>query len=253
MTFRRLAAAALAPVLLVAAGGCASRRTVQDLQRKVGALQSENFELRKQLAEARVRLESTRGAQGAVLTPPAEADSAQDFEAPMEPGPPASLEGSRVIYSEPITDAPAPPRAGVTGRVSPGRSVVAPGGGPEALMEAARRSLDAGDARAAGDLFARIVAEHPNHALADDAQAGVGDAQFHLGRHEDAIASYRKVSELFPFGDRVPYAFLKIAFAHLALDQRDLALDGFRTVSEAFPGTEAATVARQQIAHLTRR
>jgi TolA-binding protein len=98
--------------------------------------------------------------------------------------------------------------------------------------------------------FQQIVSGYPQDALADDAQFGVGEAYFQMGRYQDALAAYRLVIDQFPFGDQVPFAFLKVAFAHLALEQRDQAMDNFRTVSEAFPGTEAATVARQQIAHL---
>ena len=110
--------------------------------------------------------------------------------------------------------------------------------------------MDSGDSAAALAIFERMVSTYATDAMADDAQVGIGEAYFRMRRYEEAIGAYRKVADLFPYGDQVPFAFLKMGFAHLALNQRDLALDDFKTVSQAYPGTEAATVARQQIAHL---
>jgi len=120
-------------------------------------------------------------------------------------------------------------------------------------MDQAKDLLDRQDPEGAMSRFRQVVRGFPDDALADDAQFGLGECLFQMGRYEEAMVEYRKVGELFPFGDNVPLAFLKIGFAHLALNDRESALDNFRTVSEAYPGTEAATVARQQIAHLSRR
>ena len=82
--------------------GCATRQSVDGLQREVNRLQQQNFQLRKDLAEARVRMQMQ--AERDTAGPP-EAEA----EAPLDP-PRAGARGvgsatSAVIYSEPITDA----------------------------------------------------------------------------------------------------------------------------------------------------
>ncbi len=237
--------------LVVISGGCATRRSVDDLERKIGRVQQENFELRKELTEARVRLQMRQEqgpARSANPAPAAPAPVAREIPDTASAVPP-------VVYSEPITDA----ASYAAGSVLPGSGASVGQGAPHAgatgptpasLMDAGKASLDARHPESALMSFREVVAGSPGDALADDAQFGIGECYFQMGRYEEAIAEYRKVIDQFPFGDQVPYAFLKIGFSRLALEQRDQALDSFRTVSEAYPGTEAATVARQQIAHL---
>jgi len=236
--------------LVIGSGGCATRRSVDNLEQKISGMEKENFELRKALTEARVRLqmrEEQRPAEKTQASPAAAAPAAREVADTVATTPP-------VVYSEPITDA----ASYAAGSVLPGSSshpipqAGASGPSPQSLMDAGRASLDARHPEAALMSFREVVAGSPGDALADDAQFGIGECYFQMGRYEEAIVEYRKVVDQFPFGDQVPYAFLKIGFSRLALEQRDQALDSFRTVSEAYPGTEAATVARQQIAHLNR-
>ncbi len=247
--------------LATSASGCATRRTVQNLSQQVRRLEEENFQLRKDLTEARVRRqakeEAERTASGhpaserPAVAPPSETAGSGEIVS-------LSAETPRVVFSEPITEVPrevgrstamkrsATPAPGST----PGNILTAGAAEPSRLMGAARELLDQKMPEKALLAFQQIVSGYPGDALADDAQFGVGEAYFQMGLYQEALAAYRLVIDQFPFGDQVPFAFLKVAFAHLALDQRDQAMDNFRTVSEAFPGTEAATVARQQIAHL---
>lgn len=234
--------------LAVALGGCASPKAVKDLQNQVAELEQQNFELRKQLTETKVRLEirnealgrgSRAGSASLRFSVPGADATVADPKTPETPDTP------QVFYSEPMTPAD-------TGPASQPAAPVAARTEVPRLMSTAAKRLDDKESEAALALFRQIVSEYPNDPLADDAQFGSGECYFQMGRYEEAINEYRKVVNQFPFGDQVPFAFLKIGFAHLALEQRDLALDNFRNVSEAYPGTEAATVARQQIAHLSR-
>ncbi|HET9481931.1 MAG TPA: tetratricopeptide repeat protein [Candidatus Polarisedimenticolia bacterium] len=208
-------------------------QTVDQLERQVTKLERENFQLRKDLMEARVREQMKQSGvpSGGSAQVPAGDPPTSTLET-------SSIEGPRVVYSEPVTD----PSFSQIASTAPG--------GPPTLMEQGRRKLDARDPQAALADFRQVVMHHPTDALADDAQFGAGECFFQMGKYEEAIAEYRRVIEGFPFGDQVPSAFLKIGFSNLAMGRRDLALDSFKTVSEAYPGTEAATVARQQIAHL---
>ncbi len=243
-TTPRLAPFTIPCLLLVvlAANGCVPRSTARNLEQRVSRLEKDNLRLRKELAEAQVRLEMEKetrlqaapAAGTEVASKPEEAPSPQ--AAPMESADPL------VIYSEPITDP-----SGYTGGAGTGPSG---SGSTEALFASAIEMLDGGRAEEAMAVFGSIVRERPDDPLADDAQFGIGEALFRMGRYQEAIAAYRGVANDFPFGDTVPSAFLKMGFAHLALEQRESAMDSFVTVSDAYPGTEAATVARQQIAHL---
>lgn len=234
---------ALPALLALTSTSCVTRASSDSLQKEIAALQDENFRLRKDLAEARVRLEMAREADTRPLAPPSRAAAPPAKENPLGSVAPASDATPRVIYSEPIT-----PEEITRGTAASGAGGVVSAAGSR--LDLARQKLDARDPEGALVVFRSIATGQPDDPLADDAQFGAGECYFAMGRYEEAIAEYRMVINTFPFGDQVPFAFLKIGFAHLALDQRDLALDNFRSVSEAYPGTEAATVARQQIAHL---
>jgi tol-pal system protein YbgF len=229
--------------------GCATRQSVDSLHRQMQQLEQKNFQLRKELAEARVRAQIR-----------AERDSAAppQAEAPLAPSPAGSAEGESaapaVIFSEPITDASRytsgplsaqPPRGATPAARPAGRP-----GSPTVLMTQAREALDRHHPDVALTLFQQIVSTSPDDALADDAQFGTGECYFQQQKYEEAILAYRKVIQSFPYGDQAPSALLKIGFSQLALGQRGTALESFRSVSESYPGTEAATVARQQIGHL---
>lgn len=248
LTLRRSAPLVLALALTALSPGCALRQTVDDLQAQNEELQRKNFELRKELAEARLRASvggsTARAGASSREAAPRSGDPAPDRGDPEAAGaseavPSGPGPGAGVVYSEPITEIPA----------APAGSSAASGAAAE-LMRSAKGRLDAKDPEAALAAFREIVARHPQDALADDAQFGAGECYFAMGRFLEAISEYRGVIERFPYGDQVPLAFLKIGFSHLALEQRDQALDNFKTVSQAYPGTEAATVARQQIAHM---
>ena len=226
---------------------CVPRESAEATRKRLEALEKENFQLRKDLAEARVRLEMQMekagcSGKGSPDFPTGTAAKPVGGRAPAAVRPAPADSGPSVVYSEPITDASRfTSSSGASPTVAPSR-----------LMRSARESLDARDPAGAQAMFQQVVTRYRDDALADDAQFGVGECYFQMGRYEEAIAEYRKVVNDFPFGDQVPFAFLKIGFAYLAQEQRDLALDNFKTVSEAYPGTEAATIARQQIAHLSR-
>lgn len=232
--------------LIVALGGCATPQTVETLQTQVAELERQNFELRKQLAESKVRLDIRNEALGrgnsASSGSPRAAERLAETTV-LDPKTPENLQPTQIMYSEPMTPNDAAPTGGTS-------ATVAAGTGASSLMATASRRLDDKDPEGALALFRQIVSQYPSDQLADDAQFGAAECFFQMGKYEEAITEYQKVVNQFPFGDQVPFAFLKIGFAHLALEQRDLALDNFKNVSEAYPGTEAATVARQQIAHL---
>ena len=241
--------------LVCGSAGCASRRTVEQLEGEVRRLQQENFDLRKDLTEARVRRQmqadlASRTERRKASTPAAPLPRRPETRPESRAGGQDEPRAPAVIYSEPITDG----SAYITSTPSKARPSQ-PMPASEAsrmLMDSAQASLDVRDPEGALVHFREIVVNHPGEAIADDAQFGIGECYFQMGKYEEAMTEYRRVIDNFPFGDRVPYAWLKIGFAQLALEQRDVALRSFRTVSEGFPGTEAATVARQQIAHLNK-
>jgi len=231
------------------APGCASPRSMRDLEAEKQRLQAENLQLRKDLTESRVRMRmagivvpdasqipDTAQAGGAPAGRASTAPSVSDIAAPiLQPE----------IESEAISATETDPLRGPGTAGGPALQ-----GNPDALMQAGRSQLELRRADEALATFMDLSRRFPDSELADDAVQGAGDAYFQLARYEDAIVQYRQVAERFPHSDRVPWAFLQIGFAHLRMDQTERALDEFRTVSQAYPGTEAATVARQQIAHL---
>ncbi|MGH9868387.1 MAG: tetratricopeptide repeat protein [Candidatus Polarisedimenticolia bacterium] len=253
MTSRLLCRMLVAVILASGASACVTRQSVDVFRRDIERLQKENFELRKNLAEARVRAQMQ--AEGRAAPGPEKNAPAEATELPLPASGGRQDSSSGIIYSEPITDASRYTSGPLTARPasssrSGGGAHPAAVGSASTLMEEARRLLDDRKPQQALELFQQVVTGHSDDALADDAQFGVGECAFQMERYEEAMAAYRVVAERFPFGDQVPAAMLKIGFSRLALNQRDEALEVFKNVSATYPGTEAATVARQQIAHL---
>src|SRR5262249_32637483 len=104
--------------------------------------------------------------------------------------------------------------------------------------------FNSGNYAEAQQRFQEFLARSPESDLADDAQYWIGECFFSQKDYRRAILEFRKVIDQFPFGNRVPHAFLKVGLSYLALGERDRAAENLETVVEAFPKSDVATVAR---------
>ena len=65
-----------------------------------------------------------------------------------------------------------------------------------------------------------------------------------------ALQEFRKVPEMYPSGNKVPDALLKIGFAYAALGDKPTATKTMRQLVDAYPQSEAAKSARIRLKEL---
>jgi tol-pal system protein YbgF len=252
---RRLVRVAVHAVPLLVLAACAPRSSgiltteIQDLRNRI-------YEIQKRQAETEVAIQEIRemiaagGGQSArpVPNPAAAGSDTQPFEAPAVPGSTVEMDTSgptRALPDESARWEGPQPGAGAAG--SAGRPVGEP---PSAEGEHDRLYLDGyakfntGDHASAQRLFQEFLARAPGSELADDAQYWVGESFFAQKDYPRAILEFRRLIDQYPFGNRVPHAFLRIGLSYLALGERDRAAESLETVVEAFPKSDVATVAR---------
>ena len=111
----------------------------------------------------------------------------------------------------------------------PVRSAVTPAPTPlrkeevRPTYEAALRSYQSRRLRRAMGKFREVLnAPHP-HAWKDNAQYWIGECWYEEGKYERALAAFEKVSALYPKGNKVLHARIKIAYCHYRLGEYDKA------------------------------
>lgn len=113
-----------------------------------------------------------------------------------------------------------------------------------------RQALDtlrAGKHTEAIDGFRALVAAHPRHDLADNAQYWLGEAFYDQRRYRDALIEFRKVVDNHSRGNKVPDALLKIGYCHTAMGEPDKARAALELVISMFPKSTPAALAAQRI------
>ncbi len=103
--------------------------------------------------------------------------------------------------------------------------------------------------RQAIPLFESLLAEQPNHKLADNCQYWIGECRYALGQFEQAIADFQKV---FGLGDRnkSDAAQLKIGLCYLRLGDRLRAKEEFQRLLVEYPKSEFAPRAQSYLDRL---
>src|SRR5690606_16649112 len=94
---------------------------------------------------------------------------------------------------------------------------------PEKLFGTARADYASGQFSLSISGFERFLAAFPDSQLADDAQLFIGDAEYQLGRYDEAIAAYNRVIQSYPGGDQVAWAYYKRALVERRQERPDLA------------------------------
>jgi tol-pal system protein YbgF len=244
-------------LLLLTAPGCVSRENVL-LRTEVQDLQNRIYELQKRYAEAEVTIQELKeqappapspSGSGAGPAPVTPAEVARSFSEPEVPGSTIDLGPggpSRNVASEGGTPGEPPESTSKEGAPA-APAAPAPGTGSESIdklyVEGYSR-FNSGDYDAAEKAFQEFLARSPDSDLADDAQYWIGECFFSRKDYRRSVLEFRKVIDQYPFGNRVPHAFLKIGLSYLALGDRDRAAENLETVVQAFPKSDVATVAR---------
>ena len=120
-------------------------------------------------------------------------------------------------------------------------------GNPDQLFAAAYGDYSRGNYDLAISEFRQYVETYPSSEMADNAQYWIGEALFAKGKFAEAISEFDKVVQIFSKGDKVPGARLKKAMAMVELGQTELAKAELLALIKAFPKSNEAVLAKQQL------
>ena len=246
-----------------------STRAISVLRTDIQDLQNRIYEVQKRQAETEVAIQELRdrtgGGTGSAAStgggqPGSTVGQAGSFEEPSVPGstidiggegPTRNVEpgpvGSPGVAGQNLTAYQPAPTGAPPGPGVPGDGVA------DKLYTDGYAQFNTASYQTAHQTFQEFLARSPQSDLADDAQYWIGECSFALKDYRRAILEFRKVVDQYPFGNRVPHAFLKIGLSYLALGERDRAAENLETVVEAFPKSDVATVARATLDDIRKR
>jgi tol-pal system protein YbgF len=133
---------------------------------------------------------------------------------------------------------------------------------PEAAATDSRAAADnraAADYRAAVELVRsgkpddgiaalhRFLKQFPHHEFADHAQYWLGEAFYAQKDFVHALTEFRATIEIYPRGNKVPDALLKVGYCYQALGQADKARATLEQVVRIYPKSEPAALAAKRL------
>lgn len=116
--------------------------------------------------------------------------------------------------------------------------------------EAAWRTLDKKDYKAAIARFREFIKKYPKSALAGNAQYWIGESLYALKEFDQAIIEFDAVRRRYPQGEKVPAALLKQGFAFAELGEKVNARLILQEVVEKYPQSPEAGRAKQRLKSL---
>lgn len=150
---------------------------------------------------------------------------------------------------QPAEEQPAPVK---TAR-QPAPAAKAPASGGEDPVTIYRKgydSLKAADYAASARAFKTLVERYPAHELADNALYWLGEGEYAQKNYKAALESFRKVAEVYPSGNKVPDALLKMAFCQQELGDKTKAKQTLQDLVNRFPWSGPAKKAKERLQSL---
>lgn len=115
------------------------------------------------------------------------------------------------------------------------------------LYKDAYETFQRGDLEGGRRKFEAFLKQFPNMELSDNAQFWIGETYFIKKDFEKAILEYEKVIVKYPEGDKVSSALLKQGLAFLELGDKTNARTLLKRVTDRFPQTEQAEIAKKKL------
>ncbi len=95
--------------------------------------------------------------------------------------------------------------------------------------------------------FQQLLAADMNHSYADNAQYWIGESYYALGRYQEAIMAFEKVSQ-FPKSNKNDWAKFKLGQCYYQLGNKERARQEFQELLDLYPDSELAGRARNYLA-----
>ncbi len=125
-----------------------------------------------------------------------------------------------------------------------------PAGGENEVYDAAYRDYSRGNYQLAVAGFQDFLKSYPQSDRADNAQYWLGECYFALGDLDRAVQELLKVRDMYPEGNKVCAATLKVGYAFLRKADNPTARRYFESVVRECPGTDEARLAQDKLASL---
>ncbi|HVO31970.1 MAG TPA: tol-pal system protein YbgF [bacterium] len=152
----------------------------------------------------------------------------------------ASVASSVPAATEPLA-VPAP---------APAKEKSGPKEDPMKLYQRAFADFQAKNFEESQLLFQQFVNENPAHEYADNAYYWMGEIYYTQGEYSLALDEFQKVPELYPGGNKVPDALLKLGLCYQGLNDVKNAAKTLKQLVDAYPQSAAAEKGRQKLAAL---
>ncbi len=91
-----------------------------------------------------------------------------------------------------------------------------------------------------------FFAEYPDHPLGEEVRFIRGECYMEMEKYFDALKEFSSVLQGYPRGKKVPSSLLRMAEAYHSIGDDDLAAGVVRRLVREYPGSEEASVAREQ-------
>jgi len=189
--------------------------------------------VREKVDETNVRLSSLSQEMEALRT---------SLPAPgTTPAPPTTSDATQPTAGASPTPAATPAAAPVAGQT------------PQRLYDQAFADYSMSQFPLAVQGFEAFIKYFPKSDMADDAQFYIGESYFNGSKWTEAAAAYARVISDYPGGNQVPQAYYKRGRALENIPgQIDEAKTAYQTVTDKFPDSQAAILAKQRLEALNR-
>lgn len=188
---------------------------------------------------------------GMAAEKPAGGDQWDDYPDATTSGGKTSTEeaGSMKAAPDESADKPAEKPARKSAPKSSMKSTAKAPAGKAQYDRALKLVLDGKTAKAR-PLFQSYLKAHPEGGLAPNAQYWLGETYYHEKRYAESVVSFKKVHQQFPRHDKAAAALLKIGYAYDMLGDKDNARFYLEVLTQDYPDTDPARLARKRLASL---
>ena len=120
----------------------------------------------------------------------------------------------------------------------------------ESIFESGLADYNRGNIESARTLFQDYLALYPTHARAAEAQLFLAETYFAAAEYEEGAKQFAEVYSKYPLSKQASDALYKQGMCLLELRSLNEAVEVFDSVTERFPGTTAAELARGELNRL---
>jgi len=255
----------LAALLLLQFSGCASRKEVVQfkndmiyVKNQLDAMRSENDEIKAMIREMNQKVtalqDETQQNRADILAEISDIrEKTQYLDNKLQDN---ISQMSKYLYKPQsstsgrgTTDSTAADSLQSGGGENPGAYRSAGEVNPQELYNTAFLDISKGNYQLALEGFREYLKRFPESELADNAQYWIGEAFYAQGHYHAAFDEFKVVVSKYPQGQKVPASLLKMGYCSLKLGDRLGARKYLEMVTERFPNSEEAKLAKSKIAN----